>query len=152
MNKLESIMIIGPGTMGLGIAQLAAQHGHEVLLYARNLGANAAKDKLRAVLDGLVAKGKMTILAQEELLGNITPISSLSQGRDVDIVIEDQREVCSLYDVCWRWSRDCTNHRENMNPLIWWLLGGLAFVLGLQVLVYSIADFVEERKNPTVWW
>jgi 3-hydroxybutyryl-CoA dehydrogenase len=88
MNKLESIMIIGPGTMGLGIAQLAAQHGHEVLLYARNLGATLAKDKLRAVLDGLVAKGKMTILAQEELLGNITPIYSLSEGRDVDIVIE----------------------------------------------------------------
>lgn len=86
--KLESIMIIGPGTMGLGIAQIAAQNGHSVMLYARNDKAFDAKAKLSKFLDALVIKGKITEDQKTTLLGNIKPIYKLSEGRDADLVIE----------------------------------------------------------------
>ena len=46
--------------MGAGIAQVAAQAGHAVLLFdAREGAAAAARAKLAATLDGLAAKGKL---------------------------------------------------------------------------------------------
>ena len=55
-----TVAVIGAGIMGAGIAQVAAQAGHTVLLYDTKAGAAAnAKDKLATTLHGLVAKGKL---------------------------------------------------------------------------------------------
>ena len=48
------VLVVGAGIMGAGIAQVAAQAGHEVLLHdARDGAAPAAKAKLAATFDGL---------------------------------------------------------------------------------------------------
>ncbi|GAA4350750.1 3-hydroxyacyl-CoA dehydrogenase [Angustibacter luteus] len=54
------IAVVGAGTMGAGIALVAAQAGHPVrLLDVRDGAAAAAVDGLRSKLDGLAAKGRL---------------------------------------------------------------------------------------------
>ena len=61
---LTAVAVVGAGTMGAGIAQVAAQAGHEVhLVDAAEGAAAAARDKLSTTLSRLVEKGRMT--AQE---------------------------------------------------------------------------------------
>ncbi len=60
-RPLEVVGVIGAGAMGSGIAQVAAQAGHEVHLVDAVAGAAAkAKDRLAATLTKLAAKGKMS--------------------------------------------------------------------------------------------
>ena len=56
-----TVAIVGAGIMGSGIAQVAAQAGHPVLLYDVLPGAAlAAKEKLTATFESLVEKGKFS--------------------------------------------------------------------------------------------
>jgi 3-hydroxybutyryl-CoA dehydrogenase len=80
------ILVVGAGLMGAGIAQVAAQAGHEVALFdARAGAAEAAKSKLSAMLDGLVTKGRLTADAAQATLARITPVEVLTRA---DLVIE----------------------------------------------------------------
>jgi 3-hydroxybutyryl-CoA dehydrogenase len=80
------ILVVGAGLMGAGIAQVAAQAGHEVTLYDNRAGAaEAAKVKLAQTLDGLVTKGKLTAEAATATLARITPADALVPA---DLVIE----------------------------------------------------------------
>ncbi len=83
------IAVIGAGIMGAGIAQVAAQAGHPVLLHdARPGAAAAARDKLGATFDGLVAKGKLAAEAAQAALARIEPIDALDAARDARLVVE----------------------------------------------------------------
>ncbi len=78
----KSVLVVGAGIMGAGIAQVAAQSmraaGQQVFLHdAREGAAVEAKAKLASTLQGLVAKGKLTAEACEGALARIVPISSL---------------------------------------------------------------------------
>ncbi|MFG6485342.1 3-hydroxyacyl-CoA dehydrogenase [Roseateles sp. BYS78W] len=80
------ILVVGAGLMGAGIAQVAAQAGHEVFLFdTRASAAEAAKAKLAQTLDGLTAKGKLTADVAAAALARITPVDALVA---VDLVIE----------------------------------------------------------------
>lgn len=80
------ILVVGAGLMGAGIAQVAAQAGHDVALYdTREGAADAAKAKLASTLEGLAAKGKLTAEAVAATLGRITPVAALQPA---DLVIE----------------------------------------------------------------
>ncbi len=55
------VAVVGAGAMGVGIAQVAAQAGHEVhLVDAAEGAATSAREKLAATLTRLVDKGKLT--------------------------------------------------------------------------------------------
>lgn len=83
------VLVVGAGIMGAGIAQVAAQAGHDVLLYDTRDGAAAsAKDKLAATLDGLAAKGKLSAEAVASTLQRIRPVATLAEARDVRLVVE----------------------------------------------------------------
>ena len=57
---MMKIGILGSGSMGSGIAQVAATAGHEVHLYDNNPDAlKRASEKLEKILDRLVEKGRM---------------------------------------------------------------------------------------------
>ena len=80
------ILVVGAGLMGAGIAQVAAQAGHDVALFdARAGAAEAAKAKLAQTLDGLAAKGKLTPEAAHATLARIRPVDALVTA---DLVIE----------------------------------------------------------------
>lgn len=88
------IAVIGAGTMGSGIAQVAAQAGHAVVLYdTRREAVDKALASLRKTLDKLVEKGKLTKEQADGIHGRIAPASDLKElagsGLVIEAIIED---------------------------------------------------------------
>ena len=83
------IGIVGAGAMGSGIAQVAAQAGHPVLLYDSFAG-SAAKGKagIVAALGKLVAKGKMDADAADAVEARLGVCGDLRQLAPAALVIE----------------------------------------------------------------
>jgi 3-hydroxybutyryl-CoA dehydrogenase len=87
--KQGPVLVIGAGIMGAGIAQVAAQAGHDVMLHdARDGAAAAAKAGLDTTLQGLVARGKLTADAAAATLARIRALASLDEARDAALVVE----------------------------------------------------------------
>lgn len=83
------VLVVGAGIMGMGIAQVAAQAGHNVLVYdTRAEAAAQAKQKLADSLAALVVKGKMTAETLQALLARIKPVAQLSDAANVGLVVE----------------------------------------------------------------
>lgn len=83
------LLVVGAGIMGTGIAQVAAQAGHAVMLFDLRKGAAAeAKAQLARSLDALVAKGKLSAQDVAGTLGRIEPIPSLDAAASARLVIE----------------------------------------------------------------
>lgn len=84
-----SVLVVGAGIMGAGIAQVAAQAGHLVRLFDSRTGAAAqAIDKLGSTLQGLANKGKLNPQAVAETLARISAVDRLDQAADVALVVE----------------------------------------------------------------
>lgn len=83
------IGVIGAGTMGAGIAQVAAKAGHQVLLFdAAEGAAERGRDNIARGLQKLVARGKMSGEEVEALVGRIQTIASLQEMAPAALVIE----------------------------------------------------------------
>ena len=84
-----TVGIIGSGTMGIGIAQVAATAGCEVFLYDAN-SAQTEKSlvNLQKTMDKLVAKDKISAQKSQEIFGNIRSCTELSDFKDCNLVIE----------------------------------------------------------------
>ena len=88
------IGIIGGGTMGAGIAQVAAQAGHKVVLIDLNQDVleKAKADHLK-IFQRLLEKGKITEIEKDEAIKNLnyeTEYSKLSSsGLVIEAIIED---------------------------------------------------------------
>jgi 3-hydroxybutyryl-CoA dehydrogenase len=86
---MQTIGIIGSGTMGSGIAQVFAQAGHPVLLHDVSL---AALDRARAGIDKSLAKfvekGKLSAADRDAALGRLTPATSIDALSATDYVVE----------------------------------------------------------------
>ncbi|MHA6730217.1 3-hydroxyacyl-CoA dehydrogenase [Devosia sp. A369] len=89
INISGVIAVVGAGTMGSGIAQLAAAAGHEVLVYDALDGAAArGKTRIAAALARRVATGKMQQSDCDALLGRLTVADDASQLAGAALVIE----------------------------------------------------------------
>lgn len=83
------IAVVGAGAMGAGIAQIAALAGHPVLLHDLRPGAAAsAIDGIRAQIDKLVARGKLSAERAAAASAALLPAESLDALRDAALVIE----------------------------------------------------------------
>ncbi len=86
---VKSLAIIGTGIMGMGIAQIAAQAGIQVLLFDAKAGAaEQGRQSLQATLEKLAAKGKFTDEQMQSTLSNLTVIEDIAKIAEVDVVIE----------------------------------------------------------------
>ena len=86
---VKSLAIIGTGIMGMGIAQIAAQAGIQVLLFDAKAGAaEQGRESLQAMLEKLAAKGKFTDEQLQSTLSNLTVIEDIAKIAEVDVVIE----------------------------------------------------------------
>ncbi len=83
------IGILGAGTMGAGIAQVAAQNGHKVVLVDLNQAVlDKASANLVKVLGRLVEKEKITEEKSQEISGNIQSSTELNDFSTCDLIIE----------------------------------------------------------------
>ena len=81
--------IIGSGAMGSGIAQVAAQAGHDVLVYdTQDAALLNAKNKLDKVLARLVEKGKYSEENAAAIANRITWEGNLKSFQNCGLVIE----------------------------------------------------------------
>ncbi|HEP1894623.1 TPA: 3-hydroxyacyl-CoA dehydrogenase [Kluyvera cryocrescens] len=88
-----TVAVIGGGTMGAGIVEVAANAGHPVRLY--DISAEAitrAIDGIRQRLESRVSRGKLSAEQAQALLSRITPATELSQLADAQLVIEAASE------------------------------------------------------------
>jgi 3-hydroxybutyryl-CoA dehydrogenase len=83
------IGIIGSGTMGSGIAQVAATAGCMVKLYdTKQEALNKSKAALEKILNRLIQKGRIDEAEKNRIQGNISYVDSLKDLGDSDLTIE----------------------------------------------------------------
>ncbi|MDH3284851.1 MAG: 3-hydroxyacyl-CoA dehydrogenase NAD-binding domain-containing protein, partial [Acidobacteriota bacterium] len=89
-----TVGVVGAGTMGRGIAQVAAQQGHPVVLVDSDARALAtARESLEKILARQVGKGRMTREEMDGLLARIRlterPEDASSAGLVIEAIVED---------------------------------------------------------------
>ena len=86
---VKRVGIVGSGTMGAGIAEVAAKTGHEVVLRSRQ---QETADRMVASLEKSLAKqvekGRLSEEDSAAALGRVTATSDLSELAGCDLVIE----------------------------------------------------------------
>jgi len=95
--EIHTILVVGAGQMGSGIAQVAAQSGYNVILHdveerfvERGLGV------IRRNLDRAVEKGKLAAAARDAALARIRTTTALEEARAADFVIEAVTENLAI--------------------------------------------------------
>ena len=83
------IGILGSGSMGTGIAQVAATAGHKVVLMDTNPEAlDKASIKLQKILNRLVEKGRMDDSTAKAIFGRVYMVDNMSDFKDCGLIIE----------------------------------------------------------------
>lgn len=81
--------VIGSGTMGSGIAQIAATNGCETILFDISKEAlEKSKTKLHKILDRLIEKGRIDQGEKDRICSNLTYSYDLNGLKNADLVVE----------------------------------------------------------------
>ena len=84
-----NVGIIGSGTMGSGIAQVAATSGCKVKLFDTNQAAlDKAKASLEKIMNRLIEKGRIDSSEKNRIQDNISYVNSLKDLSDSNLTIE----------------------------------------------------------------
>lgn len=88
-QRIEKVGVVGAGTMGIGICEVAAAYGQQVLLFDVNTEmARQSVAGMESRLNKRVARGKITKQQVADLMINITVVDDLAYFSDCDLVIE----------------------------------------------------------------
>jgi 3-hydroxybutyryl-CoA dehydrogenase len=89
LNTHARIAVIGAGAMGAGIAQVAAQAGHPVLLLDNRPGAAAqAVDGIDRQLGKRVENGKLSAAARTATIARLQTVEAIEMLADCELIIE----------------------------------------------------------------
>lgn len=95
--SIQTIGVVGAGSMGSGIANLAAMKGFQVILRdIEDRFLDGALARMDQFMSKSVAKGKMTETEKQETLARIRTTTNLDDMKDADIVIEAVLEDLEL--------------------------------------------------------
>jgi 3-hydroxybutyryl-CoA dehydrogenase len=86
---VKTIMVIGAGQMGNGIAQVGAQAGYDVMM--SDISQDLVDKGMATVeknLSRMVTKGKITDADKQKTLSRITPLVGLDKAAECDLAIE----------------------------------------------------------------
>ncbi|MFB6081413.1 MAG: 3-hydroxyacyl-CoA dehydrogenase family protein [Halanaeroarchaeum sp.] len=89
IDEVDTIGVVGAGTMGSGIAQVAATNGYDVVM--RDIEEEFVDngfETIRSSLDRFVAKDALTEEEAEDVVDAITGTTALGDLADVDLVVE----------------------------------------------------------------
>jgi 3-hydroxybutyryl-CoA dehydrogenase len=94
---MKTVGIIGTGTMGGGIAQIASQLRCDVLFQNRKQDSvDKGLSRIQKGLDKLVSRDKLTQAQAEGTMGRIRGVVPLEDLKDCDLVIESAPEELDL--------------------------------------------------------
>ncbi|MEH7415345.1 3-hydroxyacyl-CoA dehydrogenase family protein [Neobacillus drentensis] len=94
---IQTIGVVGAGSMGTGIANLAAINGFNVILRdVEERFLEGSMQRMSKFMDKSVARGKMTEDQKQEALGRIQTTTRLEDLKDADVVIEAVLEDLNL--------------------------------------------------------
>lgn len=102
-TTLPTVAVIGSGTMGAGIAEVAAAAGHPVLIY--DIAPEAvvrAIDGIRQRLASRVSRGKLAAEKAGALLSRLAPAEDLSALARAELVIEAASERLDVKKALFR--------------------------------------------------
>jgi len=95
--EISRVGVVGLGTMGAGIAQVAVTAGHETVGREVEMElAERGRSKIDHYLGRAVEKGRLTAEDREAALGRLTLTTDLSDLADCDLVIEAVLEELDL--------------------------------------------------------
>lgn len=86
---METIGIIGTGTMGCGIVQVFLQHGYKVVI--NDLNEPLIKNGIGTVnksFDRMLEKGKITLETKKDMLEKLIPSNEIDNFKQCSLVIE----------------------------------------------------------------
>ncbi|MEO8285727.1 MAG: 3-hydroxyacyl-CoA dehydrogenase NAD-binding domain-containing protein [Chloroflexota bacterium] len=93
----QKIAVLGAGTMGSGIAQLAAQSGFDVLMYdVKDEFVQRGMGNIKNALQSRVDKGKMDAAEMDAILGRINTTVERDDAAAADLIIEAAPEDVDL--------------------------------------------------------
>src|SRR5262249_29263423 len=96
-RPIERISVLGAGTMGHGIAQVAAMAGYAVVM--RDVNAEALAKGVRSIERNLDKAIKLERISKEDrdaTLQRIRTATELAEIRDADLIIEAAPEILDL--------------------------------------------------------
>src|SRR6516162_7242525 len=97
MMEIQSVGVVGAGTMGHGIAQVAAQAGYQTLLY--DVTPELAQGGLRRIAENLqrgIDKGKVKVETRDATLGRLRAVAELRELAQCGMLIEAIPEDLAL--------------------------------------------------------
>jgi 3-hydroxybutyryl-CoA dehydrogenase len=96
-NPPEKIAVLGAGTMGAGIAQVAAQGGFQTLVYdIKQEFIDVGMGKIKSFLHGSRERGKISAEQEQEILCRFHTSTSLDETKGSALVIEAAPEKLEL--------------------------------------------------------
>ena len=97
MREIATLAVVGAGTMGAGIAQVAAEAGLETLLFDPVDGATErARERVAGFLGRKVEKGQSSADDAAAAVDRLRPIAGLADLADADVVVEAVPEELDL--------------------------------------------------------
>lgn len=97
MNEIRSLGVLGAGTMGAGVAQVAAEGGLAVLVHDPLEGATQrAIERIGGFLERKVAKEQLKQADAAEALARLRPVESVEALAAADLVVEAIPEDLAL--------------------------------------------------------
>jgi 3-hydroxybutyryl-CoA dehydrogenase len=135
MKSFKNIGVIGAGSMGIGIAQVASTADCNIFLFDQNKSVSQqAIKKLEKVLVRLIEKGKINIVEKNSILKNITIVDSLESMKGSDLIIEAIVENSTIKKELF----------SNMESIV-----SNDCVLATNTSSISITSLASSLKNPT---
>ena len=132
---IDTVAVIGAGTMGAGIAQICAQAGWKTNLYdAFPEGLERGMNAIDAFWDKGIARGKTTTEQKTEWSANLHAVSDMEEAvKDADLVIEAVPEIPELKHRIFTDLGNMTNE---------------SCILGTNTSSLSIADIAAASGRP----
>lgn len=133
-REIESIAVLGAGTMGHGIAQVAALAGYRVIM--RDVSLEAVAKGVRAIernLDKGIERAKLTEAERDDALQHIRGTTQMSEAAQADLIIEAAPEILSL-------KQDLVRELET--------LGEKPFIFATNTSSLSIAEIAQASRRP----
>ena len=134
MNEVTTVGVLGAGTMGAGIAQVAAEAGLEVLLHDQIAGAtDRARERIGGFLARKVEKGQLTDAERSAAVDRLGTAAMMEGLAVADIVIEAIPEDLEL-------KRDAFRRLDGV--------AGAEIILATNTSSLAVARIAEATTHP----